>query len=104
MSSENVDSVVGLIAIESLAGETCDRGARVDCDATLGGFLIHLASDGFPACQALETSTSACLPLARNRFASQTQLSARLGSLAAELELAVAHVRRKIAAARQSRG
>jgi hypothetical protein len=101
MSGENVDFVVGLIAIESLAGEMCNGGAHVDCDATLGGFLIHLASGGVPACEALETSGSGCLPAAGNRFAGQARLSARLGSLAAELELAVAQVRRKIAAARQ---
>ena len=99
MSSENVDFVVGVITIESLPDKGRDRGAHVACDATLGEFLSQLASGGVPACEALETSSLGCLPAASHRFAGQIRLSAKLENLAAELELAVARVRRTIAAA-----
>ncbi|MBI3836315.1 MAG: hypothetical protein HY288_00080 [Planctomycetia bacterium] len=102
MSGENVDFVVGLIAIDSLSDERSNHRAHVDCGATLGEFLIHLASDGVQACGTLETSGLGCLPPRANRLTGQTQLSAKLVNLAAELELAVAQVRRKIAAALES--
>ena len=98
MSVENGHFVVGLIAIESVSEVASNREVHVDCDATLGEFLIHLASNGVQAYEALEMDGLPSLPAAGNRFASQTQVSARLKNLAAELELAVAHVRRKIAA------
>jgi hypothetical protein len=102
MSSENVDIVVGLIAIESMSDQGLDRGADVECDGTLGEFLIQLASDGFGAHKPFETSGVGCLLAASDRFGGSARLSARLENLAAELEFAVAHVRRKIAAALQS--
>ena len=99
MSSANVDFVVGMIAIESTSDPGPDRGALVECDATLDEFLIHLASDRVGVREAVETSGRLT---ASDRFGGPARLSARLENLAAELELAVAQVRRKIAAALQS--
>ena len=102
MSSENADIVVGVIAIESMSDQGLDRGTDVECDATLGEFLTQLAGDGFGTQEALETSGLGCLLAASDRFGGPARLSARLENLAVELDLAVAQVRRKIAAALQS--
>jgi hypothetical protein len=101
MSIDNADFAVGLIAIESLPDDGRDRGTHYECDATLGELLIQLASDGAESRGALESGNLGSLPADNHRFGGRITLSAKLENLAAELDLAVAQVRRKIAAATQ---
>jgi hypothetical protein len=101
MSSENADFAVGVIAIELLADNGRDRGTHFESDATLGEFLIQLASDGAESNRAFDTGNLGSLPAGNHRFGGRISLSAKLENLAAELDLAVAQVRRRIAAAAQ---
>jgi hypothetical protein len=115
MSLETTNSLLGLITIEPLSQQQRTADIAGERDATLGHFLVHLASGEFTAERVREASASFAFDgfepvaahLAPSRFASAcvsfkpTELRAYLRNLTGELELALVQVRRKIAAASQ---
>ncbi len=115
MSLETANRLIGLITIEPLSRQQPTADIAGERDATLGHFMVHLASGEFAAERVYERRTSFAFDgfepvaahLAPNRFASAcvsfkpTALQANLRNLTGELELALVQVRRKIAAASQ---
>ena len=112
MFEQNAGCLVGLITIDEPSGDQLGPSCPPAGEATLGEFLLFLAGSASVArCVAVDEQPGALAcshpagRLATPRFQATlpadvpTRLSANLENLAAELALANAQARRKIAAA-----